>query len=225
VRAQEQQRFARGLRFSQPVPFTLGLRAFSLAGLLPNLQVLSLDERTSCIGGMTDDFAAALARACPRCGRAGLGAGAASAGGRRRRPPPSRLLPSRPARARAAPNRPPARRRLRVLEVMFSKYSVPSELFTDAGMIKLSEGCPQLEELLLKNTFLSDRSIYALAANCRGLRRLKVSGYSEQMGDGGLTVLAETCGELRCARARPRLPLPLPLLLRHPTAPPAPAPC
>jgi hypothetical protein len=87
-----------------------------------------------------------------------------------------------------------------MLEVMFRKYSVPSELFTDNGMIRLTEGCGQLQQLQLKNTFLSDRSLYALAANCRDLRELQLAGYSEQISDGGLMVLAETCGELRWVR-------------------------
>jgi hypothetical protein len=72
-----------------------------------------MDERASCIGGMTDDMARALAVHC---------------------------------------------RQLGVLEVYFQRYSLPSELFTDDGLIALTEGCRSLRRLTLHNCDrISDR--------------------------------------------------------------------
>lgn len=62
---ENRKRFNAGLKITDPVPFTAGLRAHSLAALLPNLQQLSIDERTSCLGGMTNEFATAVAYNCP----------------------------------------------------------------------------------------------------------------------------------------------------------------
>lgn len=104
--AEGQQRFSNGYKYDQVLPHTKGLRAYSLAALCPNLQHLSVDERASCVGGMTDDLAHALAVHC---------------------------------------------KQLKVLEVFFQRYSLPSELFTDEGLIALSEGCRQLQRLTLHN--------------------------------------------------------------------------
>ncbi len=83
-----------------------------------------------------------------------------------------------------APPTPPARAlgarcpRLESLEVYFDRYSLPSELFTDEGLIALSEGCRLLKSLVLVNCdYVSDRSLYAVAANCRGLQELQLGGY------------------------------------------------
>lgn len=49
-------------------------------------------------------------------------------------------------------------RRLAVLEVGFVRYSLPSELFTDEGLIALTQGCSQLARLALRNCDrISDR--------------------------------------------------------------------
>jgi len=146
------KRFSKGLRYNQMLPFTKGLRAFSLAALLPNLQALSLDERTSCLGGMTNDLARAVSLHC---------------------------------------------RQLRRFAVYFSPCSLPSELFTDQGLIELSEGCRELQELRLINCCIGDRSLYALAANCKDLAELRVGGYSERVTDSGVQVITAACKQLR----------------------------
>ncbi len=43
---------------------------------------------------------------------------------------------------------------------------------------------------------MSDRALYALAANCPGLTHIGLGGYSESITDGGLTVLFEACTQL-----------------------------
>jgi hypothetical protein len=87
---------------------------------------------------------------------------------------------------------------LQTLEVFFERYSLPSEKFTDEGLIALSEGCRQLQKIALHNCDrISDRSLYALAANCRGLQEVTIGGYNENITDGGLTVLFETCKDIR----------------------------
>ncbi|KAI8474911.1 MAG: hypothetical protein J3K34DRAFT_517768 [Monoraphidium minutum] len=150
--AEGAQRFSDGFKFSQLLPHTQGACARALAGLCPRLVHLSIDERASCLGGMTDDLARALGRRCPQ---------------------------------------------LESLEVYFERYSFPTELLTDEGVIALSEGCRRLSSLVLVNCdYVSDRSLYAVAANCKGLRELQLGGYSENITDGGLTVLVESCGAL-----------------------------
>lgn len=62
---QHQRRFARGLHCTATEPFTRSLRALALAASLPHLQALHIHERASPLGGMTDDFARALAAHCP----------------------------------------------------------------------------------------------------------------------------------------------------------------
>lgn len=111
--AERQQRFSHGYKYDQVLPHTKGLRAISLAAMCPALRHLSIDERASCVGGMTDDLARALAVHC---------------------------------------------KQLAVLEVYFQRYSLPSELFTDEGLIALSEGCKDLQQLTLHNCdCISDR--------------------------------------------------------------------
>jgi hypothetical protein len=141
------------VKLQECLPYTKGLRALALAALLPRLQHLVLDERASCIGGMTDDFARALARSSPF---------------------------------------------LEALEVHFERYSLPSEHFTDLGVVALAEGCTSLRSLTLHNCMsVTDRSLYALAAHCRHLEGLSLGGYSERISDYGLTILFEACGRLR----------------------------
>lgn len=49
---------------------------------------------------------------------------------------------------------------LEVLEASFERYSLPSELFTDEGLITLSEGCRRLTALTLINCDrISDRCV------------------------------------------------------------------
>jgi hypothetical protein len=51
-------------------------------------------------------------------------------------------------------------KQLSVLEVYFQRYSLPSELFTDEGLIALSEGCKGLQQLTLHNCDrVSDRCV------------------------------------------------------------------
>lgn len=90
--------------------------------MCPNLRHLSIDERASCVGGMTNDMARALAVHC---------------------------------------------KQLEALEVFFQRYSLPSELFTDEGLIALSEGCRQLQRLALHNC---DRISDRCAASAPGAR-------------------------------------------------------
>jgi hypothetical protein len=104
--AQGQQRFSAGYKRDEVLPHTKGLRAYALAALCPQLRHFSMDERASCIGGMTDDMARALAVHC---------------------------------------------KQLAALEVYFQRYSLPSELFTDEGLIALTEGCRSLKRLTLHN--------------------------------------------------------------------------
>lgn len=154
--AQSERRFNNGYKCTEQSPYTQGLRSLAFAALLPNLQQLSLDERTSCIGGMTDDFARGIAWHCA-C--------------------------------------------LQVLEVFFDPYSLPSELFTDDGMILVTESCRSLRSVTLHNcTALTDRSLYALAANCKGLEELDIAGYYERISDYGLTILFDSCKDLRLVR-------------------------
>lgn len=111
--AERQQRFSDGYKYDQVLPHTKGLRALALAAMCPALRRLSIDERASCVGGMTNDLARALAVHC---------------------------------------------KQLTVLEVYFQRYSLPSELFTDEGLIALSEGCKGLQQLTLHNCDrISDR--------------------------------------------------------------------
>jgi hypothetical protein len=54
-------------------------------------------------------------------------------------------------------------RHLTVLEVYFQRYSLPSELFTDEGLIALTEGCKGLSRLTLHNCdCISDRYVPSL---------------------------------------------------------------
>ncbi|GIL80225.1 hypothetical protein Vretimale_17423 [Volvox reticuliferus] len=146
------RRFNTGVRCTQVVPYTRGPSAARLAATLPNLQHLALHEATSCLGGMTDEFAIAVAANCP-------------------------LLSS--------------------LEVAFTRYSLPSEFFTDAGMMALAAGCPRLSCLSLTNCgAITDRSLYAVAVHCRGLKRLALGGYHELISDYGTVVLFQACSEL-----------------------------
>lgn len=51
-----------------------------------------------------------------------------------------------------------------VLEVYFQRYSLPSEMFTDEGLIALTEGCRSLKRLTLHNCDrVSDRCGHAAA--------------------------------------------------------------
>ncbi|GIL54799.1 hypothetical protein Vafri_10491 [Volvox africanus] len=146
------RRFNTGVRCTQVVPYTRGPSAARLAAALPNLQHLALHEAASCLGGMTDEFAMAVAANCP-------------------------LLSS--------------------LEVAFTRYSLPSEFFTDAGMMALAAGCPRLSCLSLTNCgAITDRSLYAVAVHCRGLKRLALGGYHELISDYGTVVLFQACCEL-----------------------------
>jgi hypothetical protein len=52
--AEGQQRFSEGLKLGQLLPHTQGPTALRLAGLCPRLVHLSIDERASCLGGMTN---------------------------------------------------------------------------------------------------------------------------------------------------------------------------
>ncbi|KAF8072467.1 hypothetical protein HT031_000126 [Scenedesmus sp. PABB004] len=159
--AEGAQRFSNGVKRDQVLPHTRGLRAYALAALAPRLRVLSLDERASCVGGMTNDLARALAVHC---------------------------------------------KSLEALEVFFTRYSLPAELFDDHGLIALSEGCARLRRLALHNCDrVSDRSLYAVAANCPGLTSLSLGGYSEHVTDGGLTVLLEACRGLTDVRLSSKL--------------------
>eukprot|EP00879_Flechtneria_rotunda_P010555 GHRR01011035.1.p1 GENE.GHRR01011035.1~~GHRR01011035.1.p1 ORF type:complete len:236 (+),score=88.04 GHRR01011035.1:683-1390(+) len=129
--------------------------------MCPILKVLSIDERASCVGGMTNDMARALATHC---------------------------------------------KQLEVLEVFFQRYSLPSELFTDEGLIALSEGCRKLQKITLHNCDrISDRSMYALAANCPSLTAVSIGGYNEHVTDGGMTVLFEACQQLHSVRLSSKL--------------------
>lgn len=151
--AEGQQRFSDGLKMDQLLPHTQGPGALRLAALCPRLVHVSIDERASCLGGMTNCLARALGSRCP-------------------------LLES--------------------LEVYFERYSLPGELFTDEGLIALSEGCRRLRSLALVNCdYVSDRALYAVAANCRGLQELQLGGYSENITDIGLSVLLDACPTLR----------------------------
>ena len=47
-------RFAPGIKHGVPLPHTRGLRAMAFTAMCPQLRRLSLDERASCIGGMTN---------------------------------------------------------------------------------------------------------------------------------------------------------------------------
>jgi hypothetical protein len=63
-------------------------------------------------------------------------------------------------------------KQLAVLEVYFQRYSLPSELFTDEGLIALSEGCKGLQQLTLHNCDrISDRCV-----QCRQLQQLRRQG-------------------------------------------------
>jgi len=96
----------------------MGLRALALVAMCPNLRHLAIDERASCVGGMTNDLAKALATHC---------------------------------------------KKLMVLEIFFQRYSLPSELFTDEGLIALSGGCRMLQKLALHNCDrISDRQVEAM---------------------------------------------------------------
>ncbi|KAF5830010.1 hypothetical protein DUNSADRAFT_15184 [Dunaliella salina] len=122
-------RFEQGLRYNDPHPYTHGRHAMRLAGMLPRLQVLVIDEQTSCLGGLTDGMAVAFSLHCPQ---------------------------------------------LRRLEVRFAKGPVaglPAERFTDDGLIAFAKGCPHLQVLSLCNCVaITDRSMYAVAANCQQLQ-------------------------------------------------------
>ncbi|KAG2488083.1 hypothetical protein HYH03_013386 [Edaphochlamys debaryana] len=146
------RRFSTGLRCTQVVPYTSGPAALRLAACLPSLQHLALHEATSCLGGMTDEFATAVAQHCP-------------------------LLSS--------------------LEVHFTRYSLPSEFFTDAGMLALAERCPRLARISLANCgAITDRSLYAIASHCRSLTSLALGGYHELITDYGTVVLFQASSSL-----------------------------
>lgn len=86
-------------------------------------------------------------------------------------PPPHPFVPAARALGASCP-------KLQTLEVFFDRYSLPSELFTDEGLIALSEGCRRLRRLALVNCdYVSDRALYAVAANCKGLEELVLGGY------------------------------------------------
>ncbi|MEW5307848.1 MAG: hypothetical protein WDW38_011123 [Sanguina aurantia] len=82
---------------------------------------------------------------------------------------------------------------LTTLEVKFDRYSIPSELFTNAGLIELTERCTALTHLSLRNTNITDRALYAVAANCKRLSSLRVGGYHECISDAGMTILVSAC--------------------------------
>ncbi|KXZ43416.1 hypothetical protein GPECTOR_91g570 [Gonium pectorale] len=84
------------------------------------------------------------------------------------------------------------------LDVAFTRYSLPSEFFTDAGMMSLAAGCPRLAALSLTNCgAITDRSLYAVAVHCRGLESLALGGYHELITDYGTVVLFQACTSLR----------------------------
>jgi hypothetical protein len=143
-----------GYKHDQVLPYTVGEGAVDLAMKCgPNLKHLSIDERASCVGGMTNDLAFALAQHCQR---------------------------------------------LESLEVSFERYSLPSERFTDVGFIALTESCRGLKRIALHNCDgVTDRSLYALAANCRELEEITLGGYNENVTDGGMVVVFETCTQLQ----------------------------
>ncbi|KAG1666028.1 hypothetical protein FOA52_006902 [Chlamydomonas sp. UWO 241] len=87
-------------------------------------------------------------------------------------------------------------KQLTVVSVAFAPHSVPGELFNDQGLIVLSEGCPRLASLSLGNCCIADRSLFAVAANCKGLVELRLSGYSERITDVGIQVLTASCSSL-----------------------------
>lgn len=58
--AEGRQRFSDGLKIGQLLPHTQAPGAGRLAALLPALAHLSIDERASCLGGMTNCLGAAL---------------------------------------------------------------------------------------------------------------------------------------------------------------------
>lgn len=134
--AEGQQRFTAGYKRDEVLPHTKGLRAYALAALCPQLRHLSMDERASCLGGMTDDMARALAVHC---------------------------------------------KQLSVLEVYFQRYSLPSEMFTDEGLIALTEGCRGLRRLTLHNCDrVSDRCERDLGAGGEGYSEGSVQCISRQ---------------------------------------------
>ncbi|GFR49754.1 hypothetical protein Agub_g11912 [Astrephomene gubernaculifera] len=144
------RRFNSGLRCTQVVPYTARrTSAVQLASYLPRLRQLVLHEATSCLGGMTDELAAAVAAHCPG---------------------------------------------LEVLEVAFARYSLPSEVFTDKGVMCLAAGCPRLTRVALTHCgALTDRSLYSLASHCRGLTSISLGGYHELITDYGAVVLFQAC--------------------------------
>jgi len=60
--AEGQQRFSDGLKMDQLLPHTQGPGALRLAALCPRLVHVSIDERASCLGGMTNCLGEFLAR-------------------------------------------------------------------------------------------------------------------------------------------------------------------
>lgn len=82
---------------------------------------------------------------------------------------------------------------LTTLEVKFDRYSIPSELFTNVGLIELTERCTALTHLSLRNTNITDRALYAVAANCKRLSSLRLGGYHECISDAGMTILVSAC--------------------------------
>lgn len=97
--------------------------------------------------------------------------------------------------------------KLHSLEVYFERYTRPSELFTDCGLIALAEGYKRLQRLTLHNCFnCSNRSLYALAAQCPDLTALCIGGYNEKFDDVGLGMVFEACPGLQVVQLCSRLP-------------------
>lgn len=211
--AEGQQRFMSGYKHGHTLPYTLGLRAHAFAAMCPNLRVLSIDERASCLGGLTNDLARALAVHCPllstlevfferyslpsaKFSDEGLIALSESCHGLKKVTLHNcDQVSDRSLYALAA-------NCAGLKEITIAGYN---ENVTDGGLCILFERCHAISRVKLSSKLLkvTDISIHALAAHCKGLVYLKMS---QQMTDVSLQLLACNCKQLqevdmhRCSR-------------------------
>lgn len=192
------ERFNNGITLVRVWPYTRGLRAYSLAAALPCLRKLHLDERTSCIGGITNDFARAIAIHCPKLmdleirfakysipaelftdvGLTLLAEGCTQLRSLSLKNCDGISDRSLYALAAYCPS---------LQTLSFGGYS---EHLTDGGFTVLFEVCDQISTVLLSSKLLkvTNESVFSLAQHCPQLQRVKLTA---SMTDSTLEYLAK----------------------------------
>lgn len=78
---------------------------------------------------------------------------------------------------------------------------------TDIAAIAIAQGCPDLTDLTLRDSFVTDKGAVALATHCRKLRHLNMSGCVDVIHLQTLRVLVDKCAKLES--------IALPAFFRH----------